>query len=682
MEALLQETEPFLKLVELDKKSYSQLIKIMLRHDSLYYTYDNPILDDTEYDYLYTLLQKYESKPGVKPIKSSPTQKITGNIKGNLRKIKHIYPMLSLDKTKTLEGVSDFLANWNLNKNDKYYTDSFLIQHKEDGITVVLYFNHPKVNNGMFTAVTRGMGSAGEDITESFINIPGIEKAIKNIGDQTVVLRGEAIISDKNFEEANSDGKFMNSRNLVAASLRTKDINIASDRKVQFLSYNIENAADLNISTELEQLSWLDKMGFATSTGYETFSNTEEGKKELLAYIQNYSDEARENVGHAIDGLVIKPNVISNKDKIGYTEHHPKYQLAYKFKSSETRTKIKDVVWQVGKTGVLTPVAIVEPVYLLGVRIERATLANLNNIKERNLMINDYVIIKRSNDVIPQIIKSLPELRDGTEVSIEAPENSHPVDGLIYINEMTMDQQLEQWREFVSKRAMNIQGLSKSRIKTLIENKVIDINDFSSIYHMDYEKFINTDGFDRPLWDSINLSLEKSKNVGLVRVLTGLNIKGIGHNFGSLLIKSFTKWQDVVSSIENIGKQETAFLIQKKAGSGIGDKTIEVIVNDLFSDETFEKINALIDSGVVFEENVVEQTLAGYKFVITGSTNRKRDDLKNDIEKLGGKLVGAISKNINYLVTNSTDTTSSKYQKAIKLGIDIINEDKLLDLMK
>lgn len=682
MEALLQETEPFLKLVELDKKSYSQLVKIMLRHDSLYYTYDNPILDDTEYDYLYTLLQKYESKPGVKPIKSSPTQKITGNIKGNLRKINHIYPMLSLDKTKTLEGVSDFLANWNLNKNDKYYTDSFLIQHKEDGITVVLYFNHPKVNNGMFTAVTRGMGSAGEDITDSFINIPGIKEAIKNVGDQTAVLRGEAIISDKNFEASNKDGKFMNSRNLVAASLRTKDINIASDRKVQFLSYNVENADELGLSTELSQLEWLSNMGFETSAGYQIFPNTEEGKKDLLNYIKNYGDDLRDGVGHAIDGLVIKPNFIANKDKIGYTEHHPKYQLAYKFKSSETRTQIKDVIWQIGKTGVLTPVAIVEPVYLLGVRIERATLANLNNIRDRNLKINDYVIIKRSNDVIPQIIKSLPELRDGSEIEIVAPENSHPVDGLIYADEVTIEQKLEQWREFVSKRAMDIQGLSKSRIKVLIDAGVIDINDFSSIYRMDYEKFIKTEGFDRPLWDSISLSLEKSKKVGLIRALTGLNIKGIGHNFGSLLIKSFTSWEDVIASINEIGKKDTALLIQKKAGNGIGDKTIDVIVNDLFSDDTLAKINNLIDAGVIFEENVVEQKLSGYKFVITGSTNRKRDDLKNDIEKLGGKLVGAISKNINYLVTNSTDTTSSKYQKAVKLGIDIINEYTLLDLMK
>ena len=682
MGALLQETEPFLKLVELDKKSYSQLIKIMLRHDSLYYTYDNPILDDTEYDYLYTLLQKYESKPGVKPIKRSPTQKITGNIKGNLRKINHIYPMLSLDKTKTLDGVSDFLSNWTLNKDDKYYTDSFLIQHKEDGITVVLYFNHPKVNNGMFTAVTRGMGSAGEDITDSFINIPGIKEAIKKVGDRTAVLRGEAIISDKNFEASNKDGKFMNSRNLVAASLRTKDINIASDRKVQFLSYNVENADELGLSTELSQLEWLSNMGFETSAGYQIFPNTEEGKKDLLNYIKNYGDDLRDGVGHAIDGLVIKPNFIANKDKIGYTEHHPKYQLAYKFKSSETRTKIKDVIWQIGKTGVLTPVAIVEPVYLLGVRIERATLANLNNIRERNLKINDYVIIKRSNDVIPQIIKSLPELRDGSEIEIVAPENSHPVDGLIYADEVTIEQKLEQWREFVSKRAMDIQGLSKSRIKMLIDAGVIDINDFSSIYRMDYEKFIKTEGFDRPLWDSISLSLEKSKKVGLVRALTGLNIKGIGHNFGSLLIKSFTNWEDVIASVNQIGKKDTALLIQKKAGNGIGDKTIDVIVNDLFSDDTRAKINNLIDAGVIFEENVVEQKLSGYKFVITGSTNRKRDDLKNDIEKLGGKLVGAISKNINYLVTNSTDTTSSKYQKAVKLGIDIINEDTLLDLMK
>lgn len=678
---LLKETFIFLNKKEhtINDDEYNSLVELMKLHDTRYYTQDQPLIDDTEYDKLYVMLTNYEKEHPDKINKESSSQHIIGGIKSNLSKISHIYPMLSLKKTNAQEknGLKNYLDKFVNNENDLWYTDKFLAQNKEDGLTIVLYFNIPQINNGHFTAATRGSGDSGEDVTASFINLENVRSIIKKVGDQQLIIRGEAIISKSDFEAINENGTFMNSRNLVAGSLRTLDSNVAKERKVQFKAYNIENAEDYGMFTELEQISFLNELGFNTTTNQLVVDNTSAGKNKLINYVYSFSEEDRDKVDHDIDGIVIKPNNIKNRREIGFTSHHPKNAIAFKFESPEAVTKLTDVVWQIGSTGQVTPVGIFEPINLLGANIVKATLASLKNIKKRDIKINDVVLVQRKNDVIPQIVKSFKEERTGNEIDIIPPENTHLDGELLFVDQENEEQLLNRWKKFVSKDGLNIDALSIETIKALNDNHLINLNDFSSIYNLNHDEFVSINRFGEQKWQNLQKSLENSKNVGLSKVLVSLSLKGVGRTFSGIFTQEIDSWDDLINKKENGTLIDWVNELVEKT-NGFGDSTKDVILNTLLTDTVIDQVNKLALVGINLNSIKKEDKLNSLTFVITGSTNlHSRNEWKTIIELNGGHLSGSLSSKTDYLVSNSESLTTTKAKKAVNLNIPIINEEKL-----
>lgn len=680
---LLKQTFNYLNKSTLSDQEYLTLVQLMKLHDDRYYTQDQPLIDDTEYDKLYILLTNYEKENPDKISPESSSQHIIGGIKTNLKKINHIYPMLSLKKTNVQEkdGLKNYLEKFNQDQNDLWYTDQFLAQNKEDGLTIVLYFNIPEINQGRFTAATRGSGDSGEDVTAAFINLENVKTIIKKVGDRSLVIRGEAIISKKDFEMINEDGSFMNSRNLVAGSLRTLDHNVAKERHVQFKAYNIENAERYELFTELEQISFLQSLGFTTTTNQLIVDNTNSGKEQLINYVHSFSEEDREKVDHDIDGIVIKPNNIKNRRAIGFTSHHPKNAIAFKFESPEAVTTLKEVIWQVGSTGQVTPVGVFEPINLLGANIEKATLASLKNIKKRDIKINDVVLVQRKNDVIPQIVKSFKEERTGNEIDIVPPENTHLNGELLFVDQENEEQLLNRWKKFVSKDGLNIDALSIETIKALNENHLIDLYDFSSIYHLNHDEFVSINRFGEQKWQNLQESLENSKNVGLSKVLVSLSLKGVGRTFSGIFTQEIDSWNDLINKKENGTLIDWVNELVEKT-NGFGDSTKDVILNTLLTDTVIEQVNKLALVGINLNSIKKQDKLNSLTFVITGSTKiHSRNEWKTIIELNGGHLSSSLSSKTDYLVTNSDSLTTTKAKKAVSLNIPIINEEKLNSLL-
>lgn len=662
------------------KKEYDALRKEIAFHDKLYYDFDQPQITDSEYDQLYFKLTQIEKEHPDWTDKKSSSQHITGSTSKKLPKIKHEKPMLSLEKTRTKEGLQQFLDKWSTNPDDLYYTDSFLVEPKEDGLTIVLY-GDKATQQQPFIAATRGAGTEGEDVTESLAQIDNL----KNIPSlDNLIVRGEAIITDQAFDQLNVNGEFMNSRNMVAGSIRTNDTTIAKNRHVKFLAYNIENETIANISTEIDMLNLLQKLGFEIPKPIQHFENSKQGKEDLIDYILSFNQKGlRQQIDHQIDGLVIKPNVIAKRNEIGFTAHHPKSALAFKFESPDAITVLKDVIWQTGRTGQLTPVGIFEPIELLGARTSRASLANYQNIKDRDIKIGDTILVQRSNDVIPQIIKSFKEKRTGFEKEITIPKHAHFEKALLYQDHETKEQIIEKWVNFTSRKGINIDGLSRQTIKQLLDENLIQHDDFNSIFQLSKEAFIQLSGQGETSWYNLQTSLLTARKQNTIEtIIPALGIKTIGHSFTNILFTQYASWFELLNDFKQ--KTHDEFITSLTNLDGIGLVTAEIAYTNLFAPRIIQTLSNLNKTGFnlnIKQQTNISQTLQHLKFVITGALTHTRDEVKAMIEQEGGHVTGSVSKNTDYLVTNDTESTSSKYQKAKTLNIKIINESQLKALI-
>lgn len=668
-----------------NKERMEQLLKEIAYHDNLYFNLDMQEISDIAYDCLVNELKDLEKRFPELAKEKSPTKKVSGETSNDLPRIQHKYPLLSLDKCKNMDlnRMEEFLNLW-----ETFKTDSFMVQHKEDGLSLGLTYKKGKLTS----VVTRGDGEYGEDVTKNLLDVPSIP--LELTGDlkeaDEVIIRGEAIIKTDDFNRLNKENIYKSPRNLVSGSIRTKDVSVAKKRFVIFHAYNIETYKEQGIETTLDMFELLHENGFETPET-KVFENNKEGKKQLLTFLSNFTEEFRATIDHLIDGLVVLPTNCLERDLIGSTNHHPKWAIAYKFESEVVKTILEDVQWSIGKTGMLTPNAVLKPVMISNATVQRASLANINNIRKRDLRIGDVVLLARSNDVIPQVIASIASERLKKAVEIVLPENCpfceeqitviqtkngrEILDVPYCLNNSCCAKTSKVLTFFAGKSSMDIKGLSIKTVELFVDNGYL--TDIPSIYKLLFFKneLLSLEGIGLKKVDTILKSIGESKTRGLEKVLQGLGIEGLGKDLSATLSNHFKSFDKLLDKFE---QDPVSFEEELRTLKNIGDVSVDMITNVLVSEQYVNMLKELKELGVsledINEETDIDGDLQNLTFVVTGKTKTPRKQLEKEIVQRGGKVTSAVTKNTDYLIFGGENKTSSKYKKALDLNIKIVDE--------
>lgn len=654
------------------KERIKYLVDILNKANYEYYILDNPTLSDQEFDSLLHELIDLENKYSEFKLPDSPTERIGTKIDSELPKIKHTTPMMSLSNVFNEEEIKSFEDK--IKKEIKNY--SFICELKIDGLGVSLNYEQGKLKS----AATRGNGLVGEDITHNVKTINSIPLLLKEKID--LEIRGEIYMPKSSFEKLNEERKntelnlFQNPRNAAAGSIRQLDSKITKSRNLDVFLYH--SAIPVK-NTQSETLSYFESLGLPINHNYRTCKNIDE----VISFINEWT-EKRESLPYEIDGVVIKVDEINNHDILGYTNKYPKWATAYKFPAMKVITKLEDVVFTVGRTGQITPNAVLSPTKLAGSTIQRATLHNMDYINALDLKINDYVYLQKAGDVIPEVLGSIIEKRTGVEKEI-IPITNCPICNtkLIYSdskidllcpNNSCPARNIEKLIHFCSRNAMNIEGLGERIIEDFYNSKLI-IN-FSDIYELSKHKdmLVELEGFGEKSINNLLNSIEKSKTNSLERLLFGLGIKGIGEKSAKILAKKYHDLHNLMRS------SEEDLMNIKDIGPILAHNIVEY-----FSLESNKKeIEKLFDYGINF--NYLSEKITKYdifenkKIVITGSLNfLSREELSKTIEDSGGTVSGSVSKKTDVVIVG-TDP-GSKYDKAIELNIEIWDEELLKNKM-
>ena len=652
-------------------KRIKELVDILHKASTAYYRDDNPIMSDKQYDDLYDELESLEKETGM-IYSNSPTQNVGSETVSELDKVKHTHPMLSLAKTKS---VDDLIKVYN-NKNS-------ILSLKMDGLTICLTYD-----NGVLTkAETRGDGHVGELVTHNakvFDNIP-LTINIK----EHYEIEGEAIITYDDFETINSslspDNKYKNPRNLAAGSVRQLDSNIAAQRHLKFIAWKVPTE-DYSMTVGLNKAS---QLGF-TIVPYVYFWPDQ--YQELLLkdlrdvfeeQIKGLMDMAGE-LGYPIDGLVLTYDDIQYGKSLGMTGHHPKHSIAYKFYEDEEVSRLHDVEWSMGKTGQLTPVAIFEPVEIEGTTVNRASLHNVSIFKDLKLGIGDEITVYKANAIIPQIRENLT--KSGTlEIPSVCPVCGFPTEiqkdndseVLICTNPCCKTKLIKRLTHFVSRKCMNIDGLSEETLAKFVEYGWI--KNLCDVYNLTphYPELARMNGFGVRSVKKLQDAIENSKSVELDHFIAALSIPGVGTSQAKELAKKFQTWE----AFENAGCGSFDFSKLDNFGE-VANKKIHNWFDIIYQEDHIPQLvrNLHFINSSTKEDN----RLSGMTFVITGSLTHfaNRDELKKELESHGAKVVGTISNKTSYLINNDINSTSSKNLKAIKLGIPIITENDLISMLQ
>lgn len=655
------------------KERVEQLTKILDEANYNYYVLDSPTITDQEFDkYLQELIEIEEKYPELKK-ETSPTMHVGGMVIDKFNKIKHDKPMLSLPDVFNEEEIEKFLNNI----NDEHIKPSYVCEQKFDGLSVSLVYK----NGVLVSGATRGDGVTGEDITHNVRTIKAIPlKLNKNID---IEVRGEIIMNKKTLEKLNEERKLkgeallQNCRNAAAGSARQLDSKIAAKRNLDNFIYHLPNPEDYNLKTHAEALEFMKSLGFKVSSKYIIAKN----KNEVLDYIEKLGQERLE-LPYDIDGVVIKVNELEKQKQLGYTAKYPKWAIAYKFPSEEVYTKLTDIIFTVGRTGQITPNAVLEPVIVMGSTITRATLHNEDYVKSLGLKIGDIVAIHKAGDVIPEVIRPLEERRDGLEKDFHMIDtcpicNSKLVkkEGLtdyFCLNEHCPARKIEGLIHFASRNAMNIDGLGDEIIESLFnEGFIKTCLDFYHLYTKK-EELKKLEGFGEKKISNILESIENSKNNSLERLLFGLGIPGIGSKTAKLL----------ASKYENIDALRYANIEELTSIKDIGQILAQNIVM-FFKDnnELIDNIKKLgINTKYIGSESSYNEYITGKKFVITGTIEGfSRDEIKDFIEKNNGIVSESVSKNTDIVIVGANP--GSKYQKALELNKMIYDGNKIKEVM-
>lgn len=633
------------------------LIKKLNKASYAYYALDSPIMSDKEYDELYDLLVEKENETGI-ILAGSPTQKVQGYILDGFSKVRHSKPMLSADKTKDPKEIKKFVGN-------KEFYGSF----KLDGLTVVARYK----NGEFLQGITRGNGIEGEDVTEACRFIKNLPMKIPYKED--LELRGECVISWDEFRRINSTLQvpYSHPRNLAAGTLRNLDLNIVKERELSFVVF--ECVTDLNIDSKHETFDLLKTYGFEC-VEKSFHCKTIEQITELLQ--PEYSQ-------YPCDGIIFEFDSNSYSKSLGATGHHERCRMALKWADDLYLTKLTDIEWSTSRSGLINPVAVFEEVDLDGALTTRATLHNISYIEDLQLGIGDEIQVYRANMVIPKVHDNLTRSNTwripmvcptcGANVEIH---NDNGSKTLHCTNEFCSAKLLFRAANFVSKKAMNIDGLSEATLEKFVD--LGWIQNLSDIYHLDnyFPQLKKMPGFGKKSVENLEVAIEKSKDVELVNFITALGIPGIGPGQAKTIVKKIKTWNEFTDAINQ------GFHFDRLAGFGETlDKNIYKWYVSMYQKDNVEELAKMMR----FREDVITdapQILAGKTFVITGKLKEfaNRDTLVAKIESLGGKVSGSISSKTHFLINNDSKSNSSKNLKAQNLGIPIITEEEFIEIIK
>ena len=653
------------------KKRINELHSLTEYYAKKYYDDDAPEISDFEYDMLMNELKNLEKEYPEFISKDSLTQKVGGTVKEGFAKVEHEVPLQSLQDVFSFEEVEDF--DKRMRKENENI--SYVVETKIDGLSVSLEYK-----NGEFVrGATRGNGQVGEDVTENLMTIKHIPKKLKEPID--IIVRGEVFIGKEDFEKLNDsldeDEKFANARNLAAGSLRQLDSKIAAERPLDIFIFNVQKCTSKEFTSHYESLQYLKEIGFNINQVIipcNTIAEVEEAIRKI--------GEDRENLNFGIDGAVVKVDDLKLREQIGTTFKTPKWAVAYKYPPEQKETLLKDIVCQVGRTGAITPMAILEPVVVAGSKISKTTLHNEDFIKEKGLMIGDRVIIQKAGDVIPEVVRAVTEKRTGKETAFEMPKKC-PVCGseVIRIPGQAVNKcigiecparNLRNIIHFASKEAMNIDGLGEKVIEQLVDKGFI--SNIADIYTLKLEDIASLKKDGKKFAENLINAINESKNNNLDRLINALGIEQVGAKSAKILAKRF-KTMDELSNAD----YETLTFVDD-----IGEITANSIREFFIQEQTKDLINKLKFAGVNMEQKEDEGTdnrFLGKTFVLTGSLEKyTRDEAGEIIEKFGGKVSSSVSKKTSYVLAG--EEAGSKLTKAQDLGIAIISEQEFEEMIK
>ncbi|MDI6917348.1 MAG: NAD-dependent DNA ligase LigA [Thermoplasmatales archaeon] len=655
------------------KKRILELREEIRYHDRKYYVENNPVISDYEYDKLMEELKKLEKEHPEYVTPDSPAQRVSGQPVEGFSSVKHKVPMLSLDNTYSSKELLDF------DKRVKKFLGGekpdYAVELKIDGVGMALIYE----NGVLVRGATRGDGTTGDDITSNIRTIKSIPLKL-DVTNETKPLancevRGEVYMTRKGFEALNKErakkgeSLFANPRNAAAGSLRQLDAKVVSKRNLDVFLYTLSYTKEEGFKTHMECLEAMKKAGLKVNPNVNKFSNIED----VIKYCDSWENK-KEGLDYETDGMVIKVDSLEQQKRLGSTIKNPRWAVAYKFPPKQVTTKITDIVIQVGRTGALTPVAVLEPVELSGSTISRATLHNEDEIKRKDIRVGDTVFIEKAGEVIPEVIKPVKEKRTGKEKIFVMPKKC-PVCGSDVVRPedeavsrcigLSCPAQLKNsLHHFASRHAMNMDGLGPAIIDQLVDKKIV--RDISGLYTLKIDVLANLERMGEKSAKNLLDEIEESKKNEFSRLLFGLGIRHVGRHIAKLLSENFSSIDELMDA-----KKEEIEKIE-----GIGGVVAESICTFFRDEKNRGIIEKLRKNGVKMESKAEKKgLLSGKRFVFTGTLEKySRSEAEGIVESLGGSFTSSVSKNVDFVVAGKEP--GSKYEKAKKLGIKIISEDE------
>lgn len=657
------------------KQRIDELIKIINKASDEYYTNDNPTITDQEYDDYYHELEKLEQQYPELIREDSPTKRVGGKIIDEFKKVSHEIPMMSLGDIFSEDEIFEF--DQRIKKTIPNPT--YVCELKIDGLSVSLLYENGKLIRG----ATRGNGIIGEDITHNVETIKSIPLVIND--KRKIEVRGEIYMPKKSFNKLNQERQekgeslFANPRNAAAGSVRQLDSKIAAKRNLSTFIYHLPLSDDFNIKYHHESLSFMKKLGFIVNENIKIADNV----NEVINYVKEWT-EKRESLPYEIDGIVIKVDKIEDQKKLGYTSRTPKWAIAYKFPAVEVLTKIKNIEFCVGRTGKITPRADLDPVHLAGSIIKSVTLHNEDYIKEKDIMINDTIVLHKAGDVIPEVVKVLKERRTGIEIPFKMIKNCPICNSKLEKKETEANyfcpnpncdaRNIEGLIHFSSRETMNIEGFGESIVEDFYnEGYLKTICDYYTLYNHK-EDLKELEGFGEKSVNNLLQNIEKSKKNSLEKLLFALGIRYIGKKTAKILAINYRNIDKLMSA-----EYEDLVKIQD-----IGEVIADSVYKFFKEEKNIKTINELKLLGVNMEykgNESIDDNFNNKTFVLTGTLSKlTRDEASIEIENRGGKVTSSVTKKTDYVIVG--ENPGSKYQKAKDLNINILNEEEFLNMLE
>ena len=670
------------------EKIVKELRDVIRYHDWRYYVLANPVISDYEYDKLFHLLKDVEQRFPELITPDSPTQRVASGLTKEFPQVKHLAPMLSLDNSYNEEDLRDF--DRRVREATGLDVVEYSVEPKFDGAGISLVYE----NNIFIRGATRGDGVVGEDITPNLKTIKTIPLSadFKSYGIKTIEIRGEVLIRKDLFKKINQERleeglpPFANPRNAAAGSLRLQDPKEVAKRGLEAFVYQItyavdekgENLLGTKIKKHHQSIKMLYELGFRSP-----FKEIKvcRGIDEVIQYCEEWQ-EKRDSYPYEIDGMVVKVNDISLYDRLGVTSHHPRWAIAFKFRARQATTRIIKVVFQVGRTGAVTPVAKLEPVEIGGVTVSSVSLINEDFIKEKDIRVGDLVLVERAGDVIPYVVKVITEARKGDEKPIQFPKNCpscgsplvKPPGEAVWrcININCPAQVVERIIYFASKDAMDIRGLGEAIVRRFY--KLGFLKSIPDIYRLPYEKIKQLEGFGEKSVENLKNAIEESKHRPIHRLITGLGIRYVG----KVTAKTLSEHVNCVEELKDWSVEQLENL------PDIGYVVARSIYDFFHNEQNLEMLQELKGLGVETckeKEEKIEHIFDGKSFVFTGTLHCCSREIAQDIvERLGGKATSSVSRKTTYLVVG--ENPGSKLRKAQQLGVEIIDEEHFIQMIK